>query len=247
MKIAVISDVHANFVALQRVMEQIDIISADAIWCLGDVAGYGPHPHACIDLIRERTDVCLAGNHDLAILGRIPIENFNPIAQQAILWHRQHIDAQNKEWLQSLQPRAEVDGFTLAHASPRHPVWEYVNDEEVAIENYHAFNTPICLIGHSHHALAWQLHSQAGQVQAKLHLGKPDKSLFLTREDKWMLNPGSVGQPRDRDPRASFAILDTKTNTWTWHRVAYDARQVEKDIRAAGLPEVLGERLYWGK
>jgi len=247
MKIAVISDIHANFEALQRVMARIDTLSVDAIWCLGDIAGYGPHPNACIDLIHERADVCLVGNHDLAILGRIDIERFNPIAKEAILWHRQHIDARHKEWLQSLSPKVELAEVTLAHASPRHPVWEYVNDKKVAKENYHEFNTPICLIGHSHYALAWQLRPRGRRVRATLHLPESGQILQLTPEDKWMLNPGSVGQPRDHDPRASFAILDTQARTWAWQRVEYDYKKVAQDILAAGLPEILGQRLHYGQ
>ena len=246
MNIAAISDIHGNVVALRRALEAIDALRPDKIVCLGDVTGYGPEPEACVALMQERADVCLAGNHDLAVAGLLDIHRFNPVARAAILWHREHLSRASLEWLAQLPSRLDLPDLTLAHVSPREPVWEYVADAVTAAENYDAFDTQACLIGHSHLAIAWRLHREGGRVRVALEGEEPGTPLRLDMEDKWLLNPGSVGQPRDHDPRASFAILDTATWRWTWHRVDYDIAQVERAIRAAGLPEVLGSRLHLG-
>jgi len=246
MKIAVISDIHGNAVALKQVLQAIDALQPDSLFCLGDIVGYGPEPETCIRLIRERADVILAGNHDLAVVGAIDIDHFNPIAREAVLWHREHLSEESLAWLASLSPRVDLPDLTLSHGSPREPIWEYVTEPETAAENYDAFDTQIGLIGHSHLAIAWQLHRADGGIEVARREEAPGTPLKLVMEDKWLLNPGSVGQPRDEDPRASFAILDTDIWQWTWHRVAYDIESVEKAILAAGLPEVLGTRLYFG-
>lgn len=246
MRIAIISDIHANLTALQKTLEAIDARQPDALWCLGDTVGYGPHPQACVDIIRERADVCLAGNHDLAVAGKIDLDHFNPIAREAALWHRKHLDDASLQWLASLPSKTVIEGITLAHGSPRHPVWEYVGDEIVAAENYHDFETPLCLIGHSHQAMGWRMTIENAHVHVGLVMETPGVALTLNLNDKWLLNPGSVGQPRDHDPRASFALLDTETWRWTWYRVAYNIEVVERDIIDAGLPEMLGRRLYLG-
>ena len=246
MRIAVLSDIHANMTALQRVLEEIDALQPDALWCLGDTVGYGPHPQACVDVIRRRADVCLAGNHDLAVTGQIDLDHFNPIAREAALWHQKHLDAESLQWLASLPSKTVVAGITLAHGSPRHPVWEYVGDANTAAENYYAFETPLCLIGHSHQARAWQMTMKNAHVHVEWVMEPPGVVLTLSLNDKWLLNPGSVGQPRDHDSRASFAVLDTEVWQWTWRRVEYDITAVERDIIAAGLPEMLGRRLYLG-
>lgn len=246
MRIAVISDIHGNAVALKRALEAIDALQPDSLFCLGDVVGYGPEPEACVELIRSRADVCLAGNHDLAVVGAIPLSTFNPVAREAVLWHRAHLSQESLDWLASLPTRQDLPDLTLAHGSPRAPAWEYVTDAETAAENYEAFETPICLIGHSHLAVAWRLREARGQVRVWLEREEPGVPLALDLKDKWLLNPGSVGQPRDQDPRASFALLDLEARTWTWRRVAYDIDAVAQAILDAGLPEMLGTRLYLG-
>jgi len=246
MRIAVISDIHANLTALQSVLAAIDDLQPDALWCLGDIVGYGPYPQACADVIRERADVCLAGNHDLAVVGKTPLENFNPVAREAALWHREHLRQETLQWLASLPTRTEARGITLAHGSPRHPVWEYVLDKTTAEENYDAFDTPICLIGHSHQAMGWRMSRVERRIKVEWIAEEPGVPLTVSVSDKWLLNPGSVGQPRDHDPRASFAILETDDWRWTWHRIDYDIASVDRAINAAGLPEMLGKRLYLG-
>jgi len=249
MRIAVLSDIHANQIALEAVMAEVDALSPDAVWCLGDTVGYGPEPQACAELIGARAAHCLAGNHDLAVVEKLPLEAFNGVAAQAAIWQREHIRSEIVEWLSSLQGREEAEEITLAHGSPRDPVWEYITDEHVAGANIDHFQTQLCLVGHSHQAVGWRLRESGwwgwGRVQrTQTPAGEP---LSLGQEDRWILNPGSVGQPRDGDPRASFALLDLRAWTWTWHRIEYDIDAVAAAIEDAGLPEFLGRRLYLGR
>ncbi len=246
MRIAVISDIHGNLVALQQVLKAIDALQPDTLVCLGDVVGYGPEPEACVALVRSRAAYCLAGNHDLGVLGAIDLAQFNPVAREAIQWQRARLSQKSLDWLASLPSRLELPELTLAHGSPRAPAWEYVTDAETAAANYDAFTTQVCLIGHSHLAIAWRMHRENQRVHVALEAETPGVPLALDLTEKWLLNPGSVGQPRDHDPRAAFAMLDTATWQWTWYRVEYDIAAVEQAIVAAGLPEVLGTRLYLG-
>ncbi|MCO6451253.1 MAG: metallophosphoesterase family protein [Caldilineales bacterium] len=247
MRIAIISDIHANLVALETVLAVIDELGPDEIWCLGDTAGYGPEPEACLSLIRERATLCLAGNHDLAVAGRIPLEDFHSLAVAAIRWQRQRLPKEMIDWLGDLPSIETRYDITLAHASPRDPVFEYVTDGHIAAANASAFATDWCLIGHSHLAIAWLLRGRPWLRQdAQLTVTEPEQPLALGGSPRWLLNPGSVGQPRDRDPRASFALLDTEARTWTWHRIDYDIAATVEAIWAAGLPERLGSRLFEG-
>lgn len=246
MRIAVISDIHANVVALRRVLKKIDALQPDALWCLGDVVGYGPEPEACVAVIRERAGICLAGNHDLATISALDLARFNPVAREAILWQRNHLSEDSMAWLATLPVKTSQADVTLVHGSPRAPEWEYVDDASVAAANYDAFETALCLIGHSHMAIAWRLSGRPNHIHAELCTESPGQPLPLTTQDKWLLNPGSVGQPRDGDPRAAFALLDTDARQWTWFRLEYDIAAVEKAIIAAGLPALLGRRLHLG-
>ncbi len=249
MRIAVLSDIHANRIALEAVLAVVDTLKPDAIWCLGDVVGYGPEPQACVELIAARADLCLAGNHDLAVVGKVSLDEFSPDAYAAVLWQRPRLSATALAWLAQQQPRLEPAGITLAHGSPRDPIWEYVLDAATAAANQAYFETQLCLIGHSHLAIAWRLQPQAdgAWIRVRLERRPVGEMLALTTTDRWLLNPGSVGQPRDGDPRACFALLDTANLTWTWHRVAYDVAAVDAAIQAAGLPRRLGRRLYSGQ
>jgi len=249
MRIAVLSDIHANLIALEAVLAEVDALSPDAMWCLGDTVGYGPEPQACAELIAVIGDQCLAGNHDLAVTGQLSLDKFNAVATEAALWQREHIRPEIIEWLRELPGRQKVEEVTLAHASPRDPVWEYITVEEIAGANSDHFQTQLCLVGHSHQAVGWRLNEGGwwgwGRVQkTQVPAGK---TLSLGEEDRWILNPGSVGQPRDGDPRASFALLDSQALTWTWHRVEYDIDAVAAAIDTAGLPDFLGRRLYQGR
>jgi len=246
MRIAILSDIHSNLVALERVLEAIAADRPDQVWCLGDVVGYGPHPQACVDLVQERTDLCLAGNHDLAVTGQAPLTEFTDIARAAALWQRQHLSAAALAWLSALPSRREEQAITLAHASPRDPVWEYVNDSAAAAANFAHFQTHLCLIGHTHLAIAWQHQPESWLRPVQLLTRAAGQPLTLDPQRRWLLNPGSVGQPRDHDPRAAYALLDLAANTWIWRRVSYAIAQTDAAIVAAGLPPNLGKRLYQG-
>ncbi|NOX61588.1 MAG: metallophosphoesterase family protein [Chloroflexi bacterium] len=246
MRIAVISDIHSNLVALNVILEAIDALAPDAIWCLGDVVGYGPEPEACVCVVRERSAICLTGNHDRAVAGQLALEDFHPDAAEAALWQREHLSQEALAWLRERPEMLEEAGITLAHGSPRDPVWEYVVDARTAARNFEYFETRLCLVGHSHLAIAWREKNPGWWTPgADLVWAEPKTPLNLN-DERWILNPGSVGQPRDHDPRASFALLDTDANTWTWHRHEYDVESVAKAIFEAGLPRRMGLRLFEG-
>lgn len=245
MRVAVISDIHANSTALECVLQTIDQLQVDQCWCLGDVVGYGPAPQTCVDLVRSHTDLCLAGNHDLALLGSLPLADFNPWAAQAIRWQRQNLSGDALAWLQSLQPIRQREDITLVHGSPVQPAWEYIHDVRSARSAFSHSQSALCLFGHTHIAEAWQ-QSDGRKQRIRAVLALPGESLALADGQRWLLNPGSVGQPRDGDPRASFAVLDIDAGAWTWHRLEYDIDEVLAAIAQAGLPEMLGRRLYLG-
>ena len=246
MRVAILSDIHANLVALQNVLLTLEAMQVGRIWCLGDVVGYGPEPQACADIIRARAEICLAGNHDLAVAGKLSLSQFNPVAIRAIEWQRHHLRAETLDWLAALPSKHVLPDITLVHGSPRAPVWEYLADDETAAANFAAFDTPLCLVGHSHLALGWRLSRQKKGPVLEWVGQQPGDILKLDAAYRWILNPGSVGQPRDHDPRASFAVLDIEGQTWTWHRLQYNIDEVVDAIQKAGLPDVLGRRLYLG-
>ncbi len=246
MRIAILSDIHSNLIALERVLDAVASEQPDQVWCLGDVVGYGPHPQACVDQVQARAQLCLAGNHDLAVAGQVALDDFNDIARGAVLWQRQHLSAEALAWLAARPSRHEEQDVTLAHASPRDPVWEYIDCDYVATANFPHFQTQICLVGHTHLAIGWRNRATSWRRPVQRVVEPPDQPLFLNPQQRWLLNPGSVGQPRDRDPRAAYALLDLAAHTWTWRRLAYDIDAVAAAIQAAGLHPGLGQRLYHG-
>ena len=243
MRVLVMSDIHANLPALQAVLA--DAHGAyDAVWCLGDVVGYGPNPNECTDAVRALPNLtCLRGNHDLAALGGSEIDDFNSYAKTAALWTRAELSAGTKEFLSGLSPRTEHAGFTLVHASPRDPVWEYIDSAAVANENFASFNTPTCLFGHTHRARSYEMDAASRCTEKFPEYGQ---ALPLSGERR-MLNPGSVGQPRDRNPEAAYALLDEAASTWEARRVAYPIADTQTQMRAAQLPALLIERLTAGR
>ncbi len=221
-------------------LANVDDATPDAVWCLGDVVGYGPAPNRCCKVVEERADLCLVGNHDLVVLGELGIEEFNGEAAAAARWTRKELDAPSRAFLAALDPTAREDGAELFHASPRDPVWEYVLSAETAYFSLLATTAPIVLVGHSHVALAIGLEND------ELHGGLAPAGTEVELEGRWLLNPGSVGQPRDGDPRAAWLLLDTKARTASFRRVAYDVARTQADIRDKGLPSGLAERLAHG-
>jgi diadenosine tetraphosphatase ApaH/serine/threonine PP2A family protein phosphatase len=246
LRVAVLSDIHSNRQALEAVFATVEEAAVDQAWCLGDMVGYGAEPDACTALVRERCDTCLVGNHDLAVLGALDISTFSETAAAAVQWTRENVSEETLAFLGELEPTASQEGIGLFHASPRDPIWEYVISTDQAEAGFQAQEERVGLIGHSHIALffvralgARPGHVQGAQAEGDLEIELPDGD--------WLLNPGSVGQPRDSDPRAAWLELDTGAWTARWHRVEYDIGAAAEAIRAAGLPPALADRLEVGR
>lgn len=242
MRILVLSDIHANYTALMAVLE--DAGDVDETWCLGDVVGYGPDPNACVEELRERPMLtCLLGNHDVAAIGKIPLELFNGDARLSLIWHEKVLAPSNADFLRSLPDNTKVrNDVTLAHGSPRDPIWEYIINTLSARLNFDYFDTNWCFVGHSHIQCMFMLNEGLDRITLDSpKVGEPIKS-----NGRAILNPGSVGQPRDRDPRAAYAIFDPEAVTWEARRVEYDIKEVQDRMRDAKLPERHTERLAEG-
>ncbi|HEY6073596.1 MAG TPA: metallophosphoesterase family protein [Anaerolineales bacterium] len=242
MRVLVISDVHSNYSALEAVLA--DAGAVDEIWCLGDLIGYGPDPNLVVEKMRELPHLtCLLGNHDVAVIGRMPFETFNGDARRSLLWTENVLTADNMDFLRSIPQSTRVRGeVTIAHGSPRDPLWEYVLNTLSARLNFDHFDTPLCFVGHSHIQCLFKLDQQNDRIT--LDVVKEDRSTPLV--PRMILNPGSVGQPRDRDARSAYAIYDSEAKTWTPHRVKYPIAEVQQRIRAANLPEKHALRLAEG-
>ena len=243
MRIALISDVHANYVALEAVLAALP--PHDALWCLGDTIGYGPRPNECIAAVRDRATHVLTGNHDLASLGVISLVDFNSLARQANEWNNRQLKPELRAYLQDRPATivAEPD-VTLAHASPRDPIWEYVLDVETALDNLQHFATSICFVGHSHVPLVFEVPVDGRVSFAPAPAGHVAQ---IEPGARYIFNPGSVGQPRDGDPRAAFALWDTSDGTLRFERVPYDIAATQRQMREARLPAMLAERLQYGR
>jgi predicted phosphodiesterase len=242
MRILVISDIHANYTALMAVLA--DAGPVDETWCLGDLVGYGPDPNAVVEEVRDIPNLtCMLGNHDVAVIGRMPFETFNGDARRSLMHHEKVLTASNMDFMKSLPSNTKVRGeATLAHGSPRDPLWEYILNALSARLNFEHFDTPWCFVGHSHIQSMFALDVKTDRVT--MEQTKPDATIEL--RPKLILNPGSVGQPRDRDPRAAYAIYDTEAHTWTAHRVEYNVTEVQERIRESGLPEKHAVRIAEG-
>lgn len=245
MRAAVISDVHANLAALESVLDEVSRAYVEEIWCLGDLLGYGAEPDACTELVRESCDVCLVGNHDLAVLGALDIATFSEAAAEAVAWTQQNVDERTLDFVRGLKPSGERADVELFHASPRDPVWEYVLSAEQAAACFDVQTRRIALIGHSHVALYFTRPVNAGRAAVRGAQGG-DGALLAAGEGDWLINPGSVGQPRDGDPRAAWLELDTDTGEARFHRVSYDIERAAAAVISAGLPRRLAERLQVG-
>jgi predicted phosphodiesterase len=255
-RLAIVSDIHANLPALEAVLADAQRVGVDQLWCLGDVVGYGAHPDECASLIAERSALCLVGNHDLAVLGELDDSAFSPAAAAAVRWTRETARPETIEFLRGLEPAEESREVALYHASPRDPVWEYVLWPDQAAECIAVQAARVSLIGHSHVALFFVMTEDGDR-------GGPDQAIELedvakgaqavagTRldlsEGRWLINPGSVGQPRDGDPRAAWLELDTDAWEATYHRVEYEIDRAADAIAANELPEHLAKRLYVGQ
>jgi predicted phosphodiesterase len=243
MRIALLSDVHGNLPAFRAVLADIDAVGVDEVWCLGDLVGYGAEPDGCVELARERCDVCLAGNHDLVVTGEIDIADFSAGAATAARWTQETIAPASLEFLRSLAPSDPAREPAIFHASPRDPIWEYVLSTWQAEECMESMEARVGAIGHSHVALFFQRDGDGAATGATV----PGGTELELASGTWLVNPGGVGQPRDGDPRAAWLLLDTGTWVASWRRVEYPIDEAAAAIQAAGLPGVLGQRLYAGQ
>jgi diadenosine tetraphosphatase ApaH/serine/threonine PP2A family protein phosphatase len=249
LRLAILSDIHSNLPALEAVLGEIEAAGVEQAWCLGDVVGYGAQPNECAELVRERCSICLVGNHDLAALDELDISTFSPAAAAAVRWTREVMSDPTTEFLRGLDPADEGREVALYHASPRDPVWEYVLWPDQAAECIRVQASRVSFVGHSHVALFFALPDDSAhgrQPDARGAQAAAGTSLEVGR-GRWLINPGSVGQPRDGDPRAAWLELDTDSWKATFHRVAYDIDRAADAIVATDLPEHLARRLYVGQ
>lgn len=241
MLVLVLSDIHANLEAFQAVLASAK--DWEALWCLGDVVGYGPSPNECVALLAEQPNMlCLVGNHDAAAIGELPLDSFNPEARSSLEWQRAALDEDSVAFLKGRDSRLEQGDVTLAHASPRQPMLEYLLETQSARDNFDYFEGPFCFVGHTHIPVHFILDGE--QRQPRLRVPRPNHSVQL--EPRCIINPGSVGQPRDRDPRAAFALFDTETHSWDYRRVPYDVAKVQARMRELKLPDRHADRLATG-
>ncbi len=241
MSYLIVSDIHGNSDALMAVLEDAKKhADIETILCLGDTAGYAAEPDVCIFIARKLGFMSVKGNHDLAVSGAMETDDFNGAAAEAAAWQKAHLSTADRQWLKQLPLTLEYKDFTLAHGSPRDPVWEYVADRAQAAANFAHFTTRFCLVGHTHCPVYFT--DRGNTTQKRLFTaGVPVKL-----EARTLMNPGSVGQPRDGDPRASYLIWDNQKKEVCNYRVAYDVKTAQAKIRQEGLPEMLASRLASG-
>ena len=243
MRYAIIADIHANLVAFTAVLDHIKCRGGvEEIWCLGDVVGYGPDPCQCIELLRQYRHVCVAGNHDWAAIGKIDTSDFNPDAAAACHWTAQQLSPDDVKYLESLPLVIEKGDYPLVHGSPRDPIWEYLLSTSDAKQNLTYFNTQFCLIGHSHVPLIFECNETGSCILSEL----PPDAVVRLAQNRLIINPGGVGQPRDGDPRASYAIYDSDARSFTHYRVPYDINSTQARMIEQRLPVRLVARLSYG-
>jgi predicted phosphodiesterase len=241
-RIAILSDVHGNLPAFRAVVADARAAGADAIWCLGDLVGYGASPDECVALALRECDVLLGGNHDLAVAGQIPLDDFSPHAAAAARWTREHASEETLKVLELLVPARDEQPLGLYHGSAADPIWEYVLSAEQAEQSFDAMAPRVGAIGHTHVALRFTRRD--GEVVGEQTPAGTEHDLG---DGEWLVNPGSVGQPRDRDPRAAWLLVDVEAWTAGWHRVEYPIDEAARAIAAADLPRHLADRLFIGQ
>lgn len=239
-RILILTDIHGNKDALDAVATAVGDV--ERIWCLGDIVGYGPEPAECLAWVRAHCEVVLSGNHDYAVFDPSVAENFNVNAAAAAVWTREQLSEDDVQYLRSLPSLLEIEGVTLAHGSPVDPIWTYILSVIDARDAFAAFDGPCCFVGHTHVAACYVQNAE-GTARIPVINDEP----FVMRDARYIVNPGSVGQPRDRDPLAAYLWYDPDTATVTWERIPYDIARTQAKIRAAGLPERLAARLALGQ
>ena len=243
MRTLIIGDIHSNLEAFRAVLDDVERSGGfERLWCLGDVVGYGPDPVACIALLRRHEHLCVAGNHDHAAIGKLDTREFNPFAEAACLWTASRLRPEDIDYLSRLPEKVSEGDFTLVHGSLRHPIWEYLLSEGAARATFQLLDTSYCLVGHSHVPSLCR-ETQRGPRFESLREGGP----LELGEERWIVNPGAVGQPRDGDPRASYVIYNDTSQTLMYQRVEYDIAATQEKMRRAGLPAPLADRLSFGR
>ncbi|MBM4425309.1 MAG: metallophosphoesterase family protein [Chloroflexi bacterium] len=241
MRVLIISDIHANLVALETVLKDAEGLY-EAVWCMGDLVGYGPNPNECVERVRALPNLtCLTGNHDKAAIGEIDISAFNLDARLAINWTQQTLTPESREYLVTRPERVLHNNYTLVHASPRQPVWEYILDRHTARQNFAHFDTPYCVVGHTHIPIMY-LDSEGEAVECRPNYDE----ILAFNSERLIVNPGSVGQPRDSNPDAAYALLETDNDHWEYRRVSYDIAETQRRMAANNLPARLVARLQKG-
>ena len=243
MRLAVLSDIHSNLVALDAVLDDLARAPAvDEVWACGDIVGYGPQPNEVIGRLKERNARAVMGNHDGAAVGLVEVAWFNDAAAVAIEWTAEVLTAESREYLAALPQRRVEGSLTSVHGSPRDPIWEYVTSAAVAAASMGAFETRICLFGHTHFPMVYA-QDDDGMRET---IGTPGPATALPG-GRLMLNPGSVGQPRDGDPASAYLLVDLDAQTLEFRRVPYDIERTQALMREARLPTWLAERLSHGR
>jgi len=245
MRVAILSDIHSNLEALNAVLDSVRSEEIRDIWILGDILGYGPMPNECIDAIKKLDAITITGNHDLGAVSEIDIDNFNEEGKVAIEWQRSKVSLENLEFIKALPKSARpIDDVLMVHGSPRHPVWEYVIASWIADENFAYFNEKICFFGHTHLPTVYKSNIEQGSEIIDVTAG--DRFELDGKDLRWMINPGSVGQPRDGNPDSSYLILNTDDWSIEFRRMAYKINKTQEEMRGVGLPSYLRERLPRG-
>lgn len=241
MRIAILSDLHGNMEALEACLEALG--SVDRIWSTGDIVGYGAEPNACVRRLRDLASAVVMGNHDAAAIGRLEISGFGAAARRSAYWTRGQLEADSLEYLRALPLTTQVEGARLVHGAPGEPeAWDYLFSAIQAEFEFGSFGEWLCFVGHTHQPVVYELTPAGVEVP-----GLNGDALVLDPTRRYIINVGSVGQPRDGDPRASFGVLDTARRTLEIRRIPYDVAKAQEKIRAAGLPERLAERLAFGE
>ncbi|MCE2472048.1 MAG: metallophosphoesterase family protein [Anaerolineae bacterium] len=242
MRILVISDIHANDTAFEAVLKHSEG-EWDFVWCLGDVVGYGPDPNECVERLKTLPQLCLAGNHDWAALNRLDVKTFNPDARRAVEWTQDTLTTENTEFLEHLPVTFVIGEYTLVHASPREPIWEYILEPSIAALNFPHFETPYCFVGHTHQPVIYTMDDDESKAQSSPPRYNESHTLNGRRQ---IINPGSIGQPRDQNPDAAYGILDLTSGVFEHRRIPYNIRAVQRRMLDYNLPERLITRLEHG-
>ncbi|MBI2907269.1 MAG: metallophosphoesterase family protein [Chloroflexi bacterium] len=245
MRYGILADIHSNLAAFEAVLSDIgERGGVEEIWCLGDIVGYGPDPVECINLLRTYSCTCVAGNHDWAAIGKLDTSDFNPYAAAAAHWTARHLTPEAKAFLEELPLKLTVGDFTLVHGSPSDPIWEYLFSADGAEANLSSFDTSYCLVGHTHVPVVFECDADPPSC---LEYDLPLEAPLKLAEKRLIINPGGVGQPRDGDERAAYAIYDADQNALHHYRVPYDIELTQRKMIRWGLPFSLAQRLGAGR